>query len=105
MNPQAIDFVVTDVRGRQHALQAVNVEGGGWRLQACIDGRVFTHRCRDWQAVERTIQRLRARPADPGRPAASAEPGSARALVAGVLLVVSIREGSWRMQAHQRPTG
>jgi hypothetical protein len=102
MNPQTIDFVVTDVRGRQHALQAVNVEGGGWRLQACIDGRVFTHRCRDWQAVERTIQRLRARPAGPGRTAASSEPG-ARALVAGVLLVVSILATSMGF-AQPRPS-
>ena len=61
MDPQTIDFEITDVRGRQHQLGVLNVESGRWVLQTCIDGRVFTHGCRNWQAVERTIRRLHAR--------------------------------------------
>jgi hypothetical protein len=57
-----MEFEITDVRGARHALRAVHLAGGGWLLQTDVDGRVFTHRCRDWQAVERTVQLMRARP-------------------------------------------
>jgi hypothetical protein len=83
-----MDFEIVDVRGRRHVLHATNVEGRGWLLEARIDGRLFTHRCRDWQGVERTIRQLRARPID-RRPGAPSMPGLTRALVAGVLLAVS----------------
>jgi hypothetical protein len=85
-----MNFEITDVRGRKHALRAVNVEGGEWRLQTCIDGREFSHRCRDWQAVERTLRWLRARPVDPRAAGALSVPGSLGALVASVLLVASL---------------
>jgi hypothetical protein len=63
VNPQAIDFEIMDVRGCQHALRAVHITGDGWLLETSIDGRLFTHKCKDWPAAERTIQCLRARPA------------------------------------------
>ena len=103
MNANTINFEITDVRGRKHELRALNVEGGEWLLQMCIDGRVFTHRCRDWQAVERTIRSLRARSADRSPAAASSEPASARALVAGVLLFVSILATSAGFAQQLRP--
>ena len=97
-----INFEITDVRGRKHALRVLNVESGEWLLQTSIDGRLFTYRCRAWQAVERTIRSLRARSADRSLAAASSEPGSARALVASVLLFVSILATSAGL-AQQRP--
>jgi hypothetical protein len=85
-----MNFQITDVRGRKHELRAVNVDGGEWQLQTCIDGRVFTHRCSDWQGVERALRRLRARPADCSPADAMSEASSTWALVATVLLFVSI---------------
>ena len=61
MNPTHMDFEVTDVRGCAYLLRAVNVEDGEWHLKASVDGRTFTHRCKNWQAVERTLRWLRAR--------------------------------------------
>jgi hypothetical protein len=103
VNTNTINFEITDVRGRKHVLRALNVEGGEWLLQTCIDGRVFTHRCRDWQGVERTIRSLRARSADRSPAAASSEPGSTRALVAGLLLFVSILATSVGSAQQLRP--
>jgi hypothetical protein len=84
-----MDFEVTDVRGCAHLLRAVNVEDGEWHLKASVDGRTFTHRCKNWQVVERTLRWLRARA--PQRRATAPPPTSAspRALVAPLLLLIS----------------
>jgi hypothetical protein len=61
-----VDLRFTDTGGRQQVVYAVIRDSGVWDVRGIVGGRPFAAECDGWQAVERTILRLRRHAHEPG---------------------------------------